>query len=76
LERADRVAFYGYSLPSIDVEAEKLFERGLAANGTVAWVDVINPAPAAAERYAGLAPSLPVRWYPTLEAFGAAGSFR
>jgi hypothetical protein len=75
LEQADRVAFFGYSLPMIDVEAEKLFERGLAANSTVEWLDIIDPAPASAQRYAGLTPAVPVRWYPTPNAFRRAGAF-
>jgi hypothetical protein len=32
LEDADRVIFFGYSLPLIDIDAEKLFERSLARN--------------------------------------------
>jgi hypothetical protein len=75
LEQADRIAFFGYSLPVIDVEAEKLVERALAANSAVQWLDVVDPAPASAQRYAGLAPSVPIRWYPKLEAFRDAGAF-
>ncbi len=75
LEEADRIAFFGYSLPLIDVEAEKLFERALAGNPGIEWLDVIDPAPASAQRYAGLAPAVPVRWYPRLNAFRAAGAF-
>jgi hypothetical protein len=71
---ADRVVFFGYSLPVIDVEAEKLFERALAQNDAVQWIDVIDPGAAAASRYAGLAPAFPVRWYPSLTAFLAAGA--
>jgi hypothetical protein len=69
LENADRVVFFGYSLPEIDVEAEKLFERALARNVHVPWLDVVDPSPDAARRYAGLATSRPVRWYPTLGTF-------
>lgn len=75
LEQADRIAFFGYSLPPIDVEAEKLFERALAGNAHIPWLDVIDPAPAAAQRYAGLAPAIPVRWYPRPSAFRRAGAF-
>ena len=32
LSQADRVIFYGYSLPQLDIEAEKLIRRGLSAN--------------------------------------------
>jgi hypothetical protein len=54
LEAADRVAVFGYSLPAIDIEAEKLIERGLAKS-SCRWIDVINPDPASAQRYADLA---------------------
>src|SRR5205823_2080988 len=57
VERADRIVFYGYSLPQLDIEAEKLFQRGLAANTDVEWTDVINPSPDAAQRYAGITPT-------------------
>jgi hypothetical protein len=72
LESAERVIFFGYSLPLIDVEAEKLFERGLAANDQVRWVDVVNPGPESAARYAGLAPATPVRWFSSPEEFFSA----
>jgi hypothetical protein len=73
---ADRVVFFGYSLPAIDVEAEKLFERALAANTKAAGVDVINPAAEAAARYAGLAPAVPVRWYPDTASFFTSDRFK
>ena len=69
LESADRVVFYGYSLPMIDVEAEKLFERSLAKNRSIEWLDVIDPSAAVAARYAGLAPAIPIRWFPSAESF-------
>jgi hypothetical protein len=69
---AERVVFFGYSLPLIDVEAEKLFERALAQNEVIRWLDVIDPSAAAASRYAGLSPSVPIRWYPSLADFLAA----
>jgi hypothetical protein len=69
LERADRVVFYGYSLPGIDIEAEKLFERSMTKNGAAPRVDVVNPAPASAARFAGVAGGRPLRWYPTAGSF-------
>jgi hypothetical protein len=69
IEDCDRLVFFGYSLPQIDIEAEKLMERGVATNGGLKWADIINPAPASAQRYAGLAPALPIRWYPSLTRF-------
>ena len=69
IECADRVVVYGYSLPSIDIESEKLFERALARNPGLGWIDVVNPAPESAGRFAGVAGRKPVRWYPSLDAF-------
>jgi hypothetical protein len=40
----------------------------MAINDALQWADVINPDPAAAQRYAGLAPAIPIRWYSTVEA--------
>lgn len=75
LQRAERVVFFGYSLPAIDIDAEKLFERALAQNPTLRWIDVIDPSPSAAARYAALGPDLPVHWYPSLDQFRTIGSF-
>jgi hypothetical protein len=75
LEQSSRLVFFGYSLPQLDIEAEKLFERSIASNANLRWTDVINPAPAAAQRYAALAPRTPVRWYPSVESFMASASF-
>lgn len=76
LERADRVAFFGYSLPELDIDAEKLFERGLTQNQQVPWVDVINPAPSSAARFGGVSSQRPLRWYPDVPRFVASGAFR
>jgi DNA-directed RNA polymerase specialized sigma24 family protein len=59
----------GYSLPGIDIEAEKLFERSMTKNGAAPRVDVVNPAPASAARFAGVAGGRPLRWYPTAGSF-------
>jgi hypothetical protein len=75
IEECDRLVFFGYSLPEIDIEAEKLFERGIATNPNLQWADVINPAAVSAHRYAGLAPAIPIRWYPSLDRFLRAGAF-
>jgi len=60
LKECSRVVFFGYSLPLIDIDAEKLFERAITENKNLAWADVINPDPASAQRYAGLKPALPI----------------
>ena len=76
LEAADRVVVFGYSLPLIDVDAEKMIERSLAKNAQLGWLDVIDPAPAAAQRYAGLASGgLPLRWHPSLPLFLRSDTF-
>lgn len=71
----DRLVFFGYSQPVADVESEKLFQRCLAANSRCAWIDVVNPDPATASRFAELAPTRPVRWYPSLSHFLAGPAF-
>jgi hypothetical protein len=69
LENAERLVVFGYSLPHIDVEAEKLLERALARNSTITGIDLINPANAAAQRFAGLGGTRALRWFPSTEAF-------
>lgn len=75
LEKADRILFFGYSLPELDVEAEKLFERALLRNHRASWVDVVNPASDAAGRFASVVHSRSVRWHPTLNSFNGLGGF-
>lgn len=69
LEAADRVLFCGYSMPQIDVEAEKLFQRSLAANTGLPWAGLIDPAPEAARRYAQVLGQLPIRRFANVESF-------
>lgn len=71
---AERLVFFGYSLPQLDVEAEKLFERSIQSNANLTDIDVINPEPASAARFAGLAPERRLRWHPTLDSFLEADS--
>jgi hypothetical protein len=66
---ADRLVFFGYSLPLLDVEAEKLFERGIQGNPRLTDIDVINPRPDSASRFAGIAPERRLHWHPDLEQF-------
>ena len=67
VEQADRLVIFGYSLPDIDIEAEKLFERGIARNRTLTFIDVINPAHESAARFAEVARSKPIHWYPSVD---------
>jgi hypothetical protein len=71
----DRIVFYGYSLPLLDIEAEKEFQRAMARNARLAAVDVINPAPLAASRYADAFPRQSVRWAGSLERFFTTSPF-
>jgi hypothetical protein len=69
LRECDRVIIYGYSLPPADIEAEKLFQRALFANPSIGRVEVINPNPASASRYAQLLPRKSLTWHPSLGGF-------
>jgi hypothetical protein len=69
LQEADRVVVFGYSLPMLDVQAERLVQRSLAANTAAQRIDLVNPSPAIAGRYASLLPFKPLRWYPSIEMF-------
>jgi hypothetical protein len=73
LLECDRLILFGYSLPSTDIEAEKLFQRTIVVNSSLSAIDVINPDPGAAARYARLVPTKPMRWYPSVSTFLAAG---
>lgn len=64
LLNCDRLILFGYSLPSTDIEAEKLFQRSIFQNGSLKAVEVINPDPNAAARYARMIPNRPLRWFP------------
>lgn len=69
IEHADRVIFFGYSMPSIDIEAEKLFERAIAKNTRLPWVGVIDPAPGTVERYAQVLREEPLRRFAHVDHF-------
>jgi hypothetical protein len=69
VENAERMIVFGYSLPEIDIEAEKLFERALARNGQLPWIDVVNPAPPSAARFASVGVNKPLRWHPRVDDF-------
>jgi hypothetical protein len=68
LKAADQLKFVGYSLPRLGIHAERVFRRSIAMNSNLKWIDVANPAPQTAERYATLAAPVPVRWYPSIDA--------
>jgi hypothetical protein len=69
LRACDQVVFFGYSLPLPDIEAEKLFQRAVSANAELTAMDVVNPDPASAARYASLVPKKSLHWYPNIDRF-------
>ncbi len=69
LGACERLIFFGYSLPPTDIEAEKLFQRAIFVNDSLRAIDVINPDPDAAARYARLVPTKPLRWHPSVSTF-------
>lgn len=73
IEGSHRLVFFGYSLPSLDLAAEKMFQRSLSRANGLNWIDVVNPDPASAQRFAGLLGTRPTRWYPSVDAFLKAG---
>lgn len=75
LQHCDRIVFFGYSLPGADIEAEKLFQRAISSNDAINSVEIINPDPSSASRYASLAPRKALGWYPDVERFLSHGGF-
>lgn len=71
LDECDRLVFFGYSLPPTDIEAEKLFQRAIFQNDALPAIDVINPDPGSASRFARLVPAKSLHWYPDAAAFMA-----
>jgi hypothetical protein len=72
---ADRLAFIGYSMPALDVGAERLFRRGVAGNNRLAFVDVVNPGPEAAQRYGSIVSPKGVHWSYSIDSFLAGRPF-
>lgn len=69
LSTADKLVFVGYSLPMLDVGAERLFRRSVASNTQIKWIEVVNPSPESAQRYASIVTPTGVRWSYTIETF-------
>jgi hypothetical protein len=55
---ADTLIFFGYSLPQLDIEAEKMIQRGLTRNRRLQWIDVVNPDPYTGRDSLGSLPSV------------------
>jgi hypothetical protein len=76
LDQTDRLVVFGYSLPTIDLETEKLLERALRKAAKLEWLDVINPDPNSAARFASIAGARPVHWYASPDHFHRQDSFK
>jgi hypothetical protein len=69
LQTADRILFFGYSLPATDIEAEKLFERSIATNAIAPWIGLIDPSSETVKRFAAILPTTPLKRFPTADSF-------
>lgn len=72
---AERIVFMGYSLPELDIRAERLFRKSIFANTEAKFVDIINPSPSAAQRFVEVSSPRPVRWFGSAESFLGRGGF-
>lgn len=75
LAPCDRLVFYGYSIPPLDIEAEKEFQRAIAHNSRLSYVDVINPDAGTATRYATALARVSVRWHADISRYLAGDPF-
>jgi predicted RNA binding protein YcfA (HicA-like mRNA interferase family) len=71
LKTADRVAFVGYSLPALDIHAERMIRRSVAANVNVERIDIANPSPESASRFASVCSPNSVGWHSSIEGLTA-----
>jgi hypothetical protein len=69
LSTADWIICVGYSLPTLDVGAERLFKRAIASNPNLKAVDVVNPSPDSAARYASITTPKGIRWVYSIDRF-------
>lgn len=73
LQQADEVTLVGYSCPEADAEAENLLRRGLRRNGSPDLLTIVNPDSSAVGRFAEIVPGVPIRYFPSLQAWDSAG---
>jgi hypothetical protein len=67
--RSTVLVFFGYSIPPLDIEAEKEFQRAIAHNPRLSYVDVVNPDAGAATRHATALVRVSVRWHGDLDRY-------
>lgn len=69
LRSADELVIVGYSCPASDVESSNQLRRSQAGRPSSANISVVDPAPAAAERYITLLDAQCVHYYASAHAF-------
>lgn len=69
IRQADRLVIVGYSMPVTDVHTEKMLARCIRDNPRLRDLEVINPDPAAAQRFAEIAGADRIGWYRDLSHF-------
>jgi hypothetical protein len=75
LSACHRLVFYGYSIPPLDIEAEKEFQRATVHNPDLSYVDVVNPDAGTATRYATALARVSIRWYREVDTYLASDPF-
>ncbi|MFI4971047.1 MAG: hypothetical protein ACHP7H_00085 [Hyphomicrobiales bacterium] len=69
LREADRLIVIGYSMPVTDVHTEKLLSRSIRSNQLMKDIEVINPDPSSAERFANISQVDRVMWTRRVDSF-------
>jgi hypothetical protein len=69
LRKADEILVFGYSCPQLDFESSNLLRRSQIGRDT--WVTLIDPNPAAADRYIDLPSPTRLTYYPSAGAYAA-----
>jgi hypothetical protein len=69
LRDAHRLIIVGYSMPFTDVHTEKMLSRCISSNSRMSAVEVVNPDPVSAQRFADIACADQLSWYRDLAHF-------
>jgi hypothetical protein len=69
LRYADRLVIVGYSMPFTDVHTEEMLSRCISSNPRLSAVEVVNPDPVSAQRFADITSAERLTWYRDLAYF-------
>lgn len=69
MREADRVVVVGYSMPFTDVHTEKMLSRCISANAKLPNIEIVNPDPSIADRFARITNTRKLTWYRDLKHF-------